>query len=67
MKSREFIGLALIEHVLAAPGKMRPPNNPLNLLTLEFNHDECSAQPSPADAQPDRRGGRVLRRSAERG
>ena len=66
MKSREFIGLALIEHVLAAPRKVRLPNNPLKLFTPEFDHDHCDSQPDSSDAQPARRGGRVQRRSAER-
>jgi hypothetical protein len=65
LHARDHIGLALLEQVLASPRKVRPPNNPLNLLTLEFDHDHSDSQPDSADAQPRSRGGRVQRRSAK--
>jgi len=63
LHARDLIGLALLEQVLASPRKVRPPTNPLNLLTLEFDHDHSDSQPAPADSQCRRRPDRVLRRS----
>lgn len=66
-RSRERLGLALLNAALNRPEGWCLPNDPIVLLLerQEVPHDECSAQPAPADAQPARRGGRVQRRSVE--
>jgi hypothetical protein len=45
MKKHERLGLALLNRVIAAPDKVRLPNNPLDLLTTEY-HDDCLNRPS---------------------
>ena len=68
MKNR-ILGLKLLEEALKRPSGDCLPDHPLMLLLnrQEVPHDECSAQPAPADVQSARRSGRVQRRSAERG
>ena len=61
MKSRA-LGLRLLSRALDMPVTARLPNNPLDLLTTEFNHDHCDSQPDSADAQLVRRGGSLRAR-----
>ena len=65
LRSSDHIGLALLGRALARPSKSRLLNNPMHLLTPEFDHDHSDSQPAPSDAQPARSPGRVLRRSVE--
>ena len=61
MKSRA-LGLRLLSRALDMPATARLPNNPLDLLTTEYNDDECSAQPDSADSQPRSRSGSLRAR-----
>ena len=63
MRNR-ILGLKLLEEALKRPSGDCLPDHPLMLLLnrQEVPHDECSAQPDSADAQPRSRSGSLRAR-----
>ena len=47
MKNRERLGLALLERVIAAPGKVRLPNNPTDLFKGGILQESSTAKVQP--------------------